>query len=674
MSLAAPAIPDYLLSREQARRNERVVQLAALLIGAVAIALAGWLLPGLNSERKARGFVIDPDTIKGLPPEVILARQTGALRGYLIVRLSERSTRFKEQGKSYDAAQTASWICRLLPNFPAVWSHHAWDQAYNISVQRYSPEERWKWVSNGIRLLRDEGIPYNPKAIKLYKELAWLYYHKIGDRLDDHHLFYKRELAVEMERVLGPPPTALSADDVLAAFKPIADAPGDVESLVQQDPQVQQLVEQLRALDLRPDKVLLEFVARNLRTQLQLSSLLKEPPQNAAEQLRQKRIALLTDEQLRPAVDRLLACVRSKVLREEFKLDPNRMYECMEEFGPFDWRSPFAIGLYWSWLGDIVTVGHIRTSNDANDSMNTVRNIFFCLGNLVQQGKLVLEPNWERPNASALDPMPDLRYVDRLHRAFLEYGEAQFKDDPEFRPNTAGPNYKAGHVNFIESAIALLYLSGESGNIAKAEEYLDYLRKFNPEPDGRTIQSRYMVPLKEFVMKDLLTRLDTYKMALPAIGNTLGLAIVLAGQDQVAEATARVKTAGEMWEYYMKDLKSDRIDRRKMDPLPYLYADAAKAFLSADGVDIIYQVRAWEKLQRPLAEALPEWEGPTTQQIIYDDLRDYFVARCEAHDPPLDVSKAFPEPAGMDDYRQNPIQRAKTMDEDVSEGERDFTP
>ena len=47
---------------------------------------------------------------------------------------------------------------------------------------------------------------YWPDSIALYKELAWIYWHKIGDFLDDEHMNYKRALAAQMERVLGPPP------------------------------------------------------------------------------------------------------------------------------------------------------------------------------------------------------------------------------------------------------------------------------------------------------------------------------------------------------------------------------------------------------------------------------------------------------------------------------------
>jgi hypothetical protein len=53
------------------------------------------------------------------------------------------------------------------------------------------PEDRLRWVLNGISLLRDEALRFNPRDAKLYRELAWMYQHKIGENLDTAHAHYK---------------------------------------------------------------------------------------------------------------------------------------------------------------------------------------------------------------------------------------------------------------------------------------------------------------------------------------------------------------------------------------------------------------------------------------------------------------------------------------------------
>lgn len=145
-----------------------------------------------------------PRQITGLPPDLALLGKLGTFRALAIDWAFIRADRLKEEGKYYEAYELHDTICKLAPRFPKVWVHAAWNMAYNISVAQYTPEARWQWVSNGIKVLRDGGIHYNPKSVTLYKELTWIYWHKIGDFLDDEHLNYKKALAVEMEAVLGP--------------------------------------------------------------------------------------------------------------------------------------------------------------------------------------------------------------------------------------------------------------------------------------------------------------------------------------------------------------------------------------------------------------------------------------------------------------------------------------
>jgi hypothetical protein len=51
---------------------------------------------------------------------------------------------------------------------------------------------------NGIALLRDEGLRFNPRDARLYRELAWFYQNKVGDTLDSAHLTYKVALARQL--------------------------------------------------------------------------------------------------------------------------------------------------------------------------------------------------------------------------------------------------------------------------------------------------------------------------------------------------------------------------------------------------------------------------------------------------------------------------------------------
>ncbi len=119
----------------------------------------------------------------------------------------ECALELNKQGQYFDAKQLAEWITVLQPRFSQVWAFQAWNMAYNISVGHIpaeQPDQRWQWVKNGYELLRDKGIPLNPKAIGLYRELGRIFQHKIGSNSDDDNRYYKLQLALSIEPLLGP--------------------------------------------------------------------------------------------------------------------------------------------------------------------------------------------------------------------------------------------------------------------------------------------------------------------------------------------------------------------------------------------------------------------------------------------------------------------------------------
>jgi hypothetical protein len=74
-----------------------------------------------------------------------------------------------------------------------------------ISALFTDPEDRRRWVRHGISLLRASGLHYNPGDAQLYRELAWLFQHKLGGDMDSAHLYYKLSWAREMEYLFGRP-------------------------------------------------------------------------------------------------------------------------------------------------------------------------------------------------------------------------------------------------------------------------------------------------------------------------------------------------------------------------------------------------------------------------------------------------------------------------------------
>lgn len=174
-----------------------------VLLAVIFFAAGGMLNTKLLDYRKATSLGAT-ELLDNSPPGVVFTTVVlGGFRGLIADILWVRASLLQDEGKYFELVQLAEWITILEPRFPEVWAFHSWNLAFNISVMMPDPEDRWRWVYNGIRLLRDEGIKYNPNVPKLYTELGWLFQFKIGSSIDIAHLYYKTRWAYEMTQLLG---------------------------------------------------------------------------------------------------------------------------------------------------------------------------------------------------------------------------------------------------------------------------------------------------------------------------------------------------------------------------------------------------------------------------------------------------------------------------------------
>ena len=156
------------------------------------------------NEKRSEFHLASASSLEGAPPELVLATTVlGGFRGIAVDYLWIRAIELQRSGKYFELVQLYDWIGKMEPRMEMVWAHNAWNMAYNISVELSSPEERWIWIKHGIELLRDEGLKYNPRSSMLYRELAWIYLHKIAQSSDTFHWYYKMKLFEEVEEVLG---------------------------------------------------------------------------------------------------------------------------------------------------------------------------------------------------------------------------------------------------------------------------------------------------------------------------------------------------------------------------------------------------------------------------------------------------------------------------------------
>lgn len=179
----------------------KLKKVLTLLLVAVLLAGSGVVERSLNRDRDALGLTrVAP--LENAPP--VLAFTTvalGGFRGLISNILWIRASTLQDEDKYFEMAQLADWITKLEPHYVQVWLVQSWNMAYNISVKFSEFPDRWRWVQRGIELLRDEGLRYNPTEILMYRELAWFFQHKMGQNLDDAHLYYKQAWLRDMGEV-----------------------------------------------------------------------------------------------------------------------------------------------------------------------------------------------------------------------------------------------------------------------------------------------------------------------------------------------------------------------------------------------------------------------------------------------------------------------------------------
>ncbi len=178
---------------------KRALPILWLILLAGLVVLAAWQsrrLAGVRRERLPEAYT---GAASDVPPAITFVMAgLGGFRGVVSEVLWFRANRLQDAGRYLELVQLADWLTMLDPHASEAWVYNAWNLAYNVSVMMGRPEDRLRWVLNGITLLRDDGLRFNPRDARLYRELAWFYQNKVGDALDNAHLTYKADLARQL--------------------------------------------------------------------------------------------------------------------------------------------------------------------------------------------------------------------------------------------------------------------------------------------------------------------------------------------------------------------------------------------------------------------------------------------------------------------------------------------
>ncbi|MFM9957169.1 MAG: hypothetical protein ACKVZJ_03770 [Phycisphaerales bacterium] len=639
-------------------QRNRWIQIVCLVLAAAALLVCGPLSVALTAEAGRAEMVYTDQAQEGDPPEVALGIAMGAFRGLFVNYLWLRATKLKEEGKFYEAIELSQAITRLQPRFPRVWAFHAWNMSYNISVATNTASERWTWVKAGVDLLRKEAIPRNPNDVLLYKELAWIFNHKIQSFSDDANRFYKRRMAEEWTFVLGVPPSmpedSQEARKLMVEWlRPVAEAPERLQDVIEKeiadqraklrpgDPEpeggftskVEALVTMLlEEGNLKLDETLLRFYTladvydSSWYSQKNIFRLADSSRNSVVDRLR-------ADAAFKDAWDRLIPHIRKRVLIDEKNMDPARMARYTTKFGPLDWRHASSHAIYWSAHGVEEMLERSRT--EEFDTLNTDRIIVQGLQELFRSGRIFYDPVLDSYNA-LLDTNWADSYGDVVEELAKRGGVAE-------RAGKAYTLYGAGYENFLRDVIRVYYRMGEYDQAQKYMQRLITWEGNNINDPDKWVE--YQLPLGEFVKKQLANdRLSVPHVAAGEVASALmdafynGLL-----RNNLRRFAAGFKYAEEVHKLYYEEKQTVRTtpDREnRMEEMPTNLGDMA--------AQVLISMMAMGDMDPTQAATIYTKAPAEIQRYAYDQLRAIMLRRGM---PENSVNSLYPEPPGMVAFR-----------------------
>ena len=529
-----------------------------VIVGVMVALLCGLsFLQGRMNAVRAEYHLTDTKPLENAPPLVAFSSVAlGGFRGLLADFLWLRVNKKQEEGKYYEMVQLADWIVKLQPRYTGAHAFLGWNMAYNISVTFTSFEDRWRWVKRGIELIRDEAMEYNPGDPELYRQLGWIYEHKMGKDMDDANRYYRVMFAQEMIRLFS---------DYNAEWEKLDKAPlNETKLYATLGDQAAAFQQILAANNLDFDKFEILFRER----------------------------AVIPEDyngvNLRAAFDELgitetvELCMRHRWMLYKYRLDPVIMMECNDKYGELDWRLPEAHAIYWAERGRRA----YTEESQIFKRLNCDRMIFQSLNAAFQTGKL-LYLKGDVIDIRTFEMTPNFAVADATN----EYYKQVLRDYPDAQ--IAGP-----YSNFLVDAIVQLYIFGYQ---KKAARWFKWAKEFNP--------SRFPpnADLEEFVTKELAEDMKeaSQQQAQKGIQSYLYQAFRFLAyatdeeSDEYKSFEALTLTAKQLYDHYKKFI-GDTALRRGMPE----FDDMRRVMLGT----VVSELRA-DKATEYLAENLVRFKG-----------------------------------------------------------------
>lgn len=356
-------------------------------------------------------------------------------------------------------------------------------------------------------------------------------------------------------------------------------------------------------------------------------------------------------EALRPGWRALMATLRRKVLIEDYNMDPVSMYEFTRDLGPIDWRHGQGHALYWARRGQQYGERRYENEEEIYKVLNNDRLQFQAMQALERSGIISFDP-FSNDNPGRLS---DTRWIDTIDRYFRVLYERHYKTR-----GAGGDTFTNAHENFTKGAIRQLYRAGE---LEWAQRLMDGLNDLYGR-GGIQPNAFYERPLDVFVeeitygeyaQQPEVARSEVYS----ALERGFREGLLLGRRDVLDRA---IKFADDVTRFFRTQQNTDFVnkfgERRLGDLLGTLSTSVREVFrrLLLDGTI-------------PLVDRLTMFNraGERERRMVYDDVTA--AIRAEFEMSPLSrtlvFEQVFPEPPGMEEYRQQQaLQRQRDAERD----------
>lgn len=639
---------------------------ARLLTIVLALAVAGgaWvsaalLTRPLNQQRADLQLTV-ADINDALPADAVLTNALlGTFRGMAVMALWQRAEFLKNEGRYNEVMQLTDLITTLQPKYPKVWEYASWNTSYNVSVGTHTWQERWMWVQNGIDQLRDKGIQYNPESLALYKQLSWIFLHKVQGFQDDFNQYYKRELASEWDQLLGGAVPTTSYEAYAERLRPIAEAPDTLEEALAGKPRAEGVLEWFKSNGFgQTRESLTRFVRRQAyewsdfhpedESEPHLHLEEEAEPESDETGLTEAEIAG-GSEALRKRFeyanwpswipdetrDALMAWARKEVLTgSPYNMDPQYMLELGERYEPIDWRHPASHGLYWASFGvDKVWSQYEDRDEMPEDLINSQRNIILATQQLKEKGTITFDPRLGDYGQTSDLPW-GFAYLKAVDLAQERFGD---------RIGDVDAYYGNGLRNFTDGVMVDMYMVGavEEAEQLKAE----MAERFADTPYA----DRYNVSLEEFLSLDLEDTLENPERTASVVTSLLMNAVIRGlGEGRVQAANRNIATAKRVYDAFKEEYAGMPVSQEVPPFETMLDTAAANVLVNPEfGVTLETRMLVWKNLDADRKARLWPFLAPELAQMS------------EAYG--VEFTTAFTAPTG-----------ARSLDELLAEREEQF--